>query len=306
MYAPFDTEGPTIIVSSPPVGFSTTLADVTIQGKIGNAIGIQSAEYSTDGANYSALTVNPDSTFSQLVPLRSTDTDIHIRATDRGGRVTEIVRTVLRTVPRVAIRILLQGPYDPSSGKMLTTLNSNGCLAQHFTGVTIPSDAVDSIALEIRNTPDAASAQVRKYAPAWLASDGSIRMFANSAKAYVDFDAPVGNYYVVIHHRNHIPVMSKQALSLGTSNSTFDFSDWSSGQQSYGTNPMKQLAAGVYGMFAGDANSSGDISILDRSIWRTQNSLTEYLGADFNLSGDVSILDRALWRQNNSITSQVP
>jgi len=92
------------------------------------------------------------------------------------------VRTVLRTVPQVALRILLEGPYDAPSGKMLTPLKTGGYLAQHFTGQTIPDDAVDSITVEIRDTPDAASAQVRRYAPAWLASDGSIRMFTTLEK----------------------------------------------------------------------------------------------------------------------------
>jgi len=69
---------------------------------------------------------------------------------------------------------------------------------------------------------------------------------------------------------------------------------------------MKQLAAGVYGMYAGDANGSGDVTILDRAAWRTENSLSGYRGADFNLSGDVSILDRAIWRLNTSLGSQVP
>jgi len=116
-----------------------------------------------------------------------------------------------------------------------------------------------------------------------------------------------GSYYIVIRHRNHLAIMSASAVALSGSSSLYDFTDWAGGQKAFGTaSAMKNLGGGVYGMYAGDANASGDITILDRAVWRTQNGTVGYLSADFNLSGDVTILDRALWRVNNSISTQVP
>ncbi len=136
-------------------------------------------------------------------------------------------------------------------------------------------------------------------------TDGTVRSLGDTTKGYVEFDglAP-GNYYFVVKHRNHLAIMSNLAIALTDANTFYDFT---TGQdKAWGTNPMKQLAVGVFGLYAGDANGSSDVSILDRSLWRTQNSLSGYLGATLYLTGDVSILDRAIWRSNNSVASQVP
>ncbi len=188
---------------------------------------------------------------------------------------------------------------------MKSTLRTSGALTGHFAGHPVPANAVDSICVEIRNTAQGSSATIRKWQPAWLLEDGSIRSFRDTIAPYVSFDSlNPGSYYVVVHHRNHLAVMSGVALSLTVREAANDFT--SSATSAYGAHGIKQLAVGAFGMFAADANGSGDVSILDRATWRTQNSMTGYLEADFNLTGDVSILDRALWRWNNSLTSQVP
>ena len=166
-------------------------------------------------------------------------------------------------------------------------------LSTRYSGVTIPANAVDSVNIEIRNATTALGSTVRRFAPAWLMTDGTLRSFTNIALSGVAFDAPSGAYYVVVRHRNHLAVMSSATVSLTTSPASYNFT--LAAGAAYGTGAMKALAGARYGMFAADANGSGDVSILDRGAWRTQNSQTGYLGADFNLSGDVSILDRGLW-----------
>jgi hypothetical protein len=59
------------------------------------------------------------------------------------------------------------------------------------------------------------------------------------------------------------------------------------------------------GLYATDTNGDGEATFLERTAWRTQNSMTGYLGADYNLSGDVSILDRTIWRLTDSPATQV-
>jgi hypothetical protein len=78
--------------------------------------------------------------------------------------------------------------------------------------------------------------------------------------------------------------------------------------KSYGTNGMKEILSGVYGLYSGDGNASGGITATDRNnVWRVQNGTTGYLMGDFNLSGGVTATDRnSCWRVNNGINTQVP
>ena len=207
--------------------------------------------------------------------------------------------------PRIVLRVLLEGAYQPALNLLGNALRTSGVLASRYTGRAIPVLGVDSLCIEVRDSAFAAKATTRREASAWLMTDGTVRSLGDTTKGYVEFDglAP-GNYYFVVKHRNHLAIMSRVAIALTDANTFYDFT---TGQdKAWGTNPMKQLAVGVFGLYAGDANGSSDVSILDRSLWRTQNSLSGYLGADFNLTGDVSILDRAIWRSNNSVASQVP
>jgi hypothetical protein len=116
-----------------------------------------------------------------------------------------------------------------------------------------------------------------------------------------------GNYYVVLRQRNHLSIMSAGALPLGSASAPYDFT--TAGNKAYGTDAMKGMGTGntaPFALFAADANASGDITILDRSVWRIENSQVGYKSSDFNLDGEVTIFDRALWRLNNSLVSQVP
>ncbi len=217
-----------------------------------------------------------------------------------------ITVTYALTPLKVPIKVFLEGPYNTGLGKMNTGLRTGGHLATRFSGVAIPYEAVDSVTVEIRDSLSGSAATVRQLAGAWLLSNGTLRASSDTTKSYVEFPYTIeGGFYLVIRHRNHLAVMTKNIVALTAETAQYDFT---TGQdKAHGTNTLKALSGDtVFALFAADANGSGDVSILDRSAWRTQNSQAGYLGADFNLSGDVSILDRALWRANNSLASQVP
>jgi len=124
----------------------------------------------------------------------------------------------------------------------------------------------------------------------------------------VSFFIKAGDYYIVIRHRNHLSIMSANPISLSESSDLYDFTIAQS--MAYGTNPMKELEAGVFGMLAGDGNSDGGVDALDKNlVWRPQNGTTwEYTKyGDFNLDGGIDALDLNLkWRPNNGTGTQVP
>jgi len=116
-----------------------------------------------------------------------------------------------------------------------------------------------------------------------------------------------GDYFVVIYHRNHLSIMSKNTLSLSDNSPLYDFSTAST--QAYGSNPMAEVETGVFGMISGNGNSDGAVNEADRLVWRSENG-TPWLygkGGDFNLDGSIDALDlNYSWRTNNGSLTGVP
>ncbi len=207
-----------------------------------------------------------------------------------------------------AAKVFLQGPYNTGTNAMNTSLRTGGQLAAHFASALIPGNAVDSVNIEIRDSSTGSRATVRAYAPAWLLADGTIKGFPDTTKGYVSFGSVApGNYYLVVHHRNHLAVMSavKVSLSGGTSPVAYDFS---TGQgQAFGSNPLRAVGT-RFAMPGGDGNGDGGIDALDRNlVWRVQNGTNGYFAGDFNLDGGVDALDlNLIWRPDNGTATQVP
>jgi hypothetical protein len=202
----------------------------------------------------------------------------------------------------VSVKAFLQGPYNIAVGgdSMFNTLKTGDYLAGHFGSASFPALAVDSINIEIRTDDSAAASVTRKFAPAWLLTNGTIRAFADTTKDYVEFDTTTSYYHVVVRHRNHLAIMSKDSISLSATPTLYDFSTALS--QAYGTNPMVGVGT-RYGMWAGDTDTSGVVDVADRSTtWNERNQLG-YRSADVDVSGVVDVADRSVvWNNRNKFT----
>jgi hypothetical protein len=178
----------------------------------------------------------------------------------------------------------------------------NSILAARFPGRAIPPEAVDSVAIELRNT--AATPTTQKYRPAWLLTDGTIRDFSDTTANYATFDILEGDYYLVARHRDHLAIMTGAAQTItSAAPPAYDFT---TGQtQAYGTNPMK-LVGTKYCMYAGDGNASGIITAADANgVFVALNS-TGHNPNDINLSGIVIAADANFVFGNLGKSSQVP
>jgi hypothetical protein len=208
----------------------------------------------------------------------------------------------------VSVRIFLEGAYNTGTQQMNKTLWTGGFLASHFGSTPIPVEAVDSISIELRNAASASASTIRKFRPAWLLTDGSIRDFFDTTANYVTFDTLAGNYYLVISHRNHIAVMTaaSQALNGAISSSSYNFTTAQS--QAFGSNPMKAVAGGKFAMIAGDANTNGQVATSDiNSIIRPRLGQSGYHNADINLNGQIQTSDINTYaRPNLGKGTQVP
>jgi hypothetical protein len=103
--------------------------------------------------------------------------------------------------------------------------------------------------------------------------------------------------WVILRHRNHLDVMSDTVVALG--NGLMDHSFLASGAAT-GTNPMKDLGGGVFGMYAGDGEPDGTVQALDFNIYlaETEEGASGYNLGDYNLDGQTQALDFNLYLAN--------
>lgn len=122
----------------------------------------------------------------------------------------------------VDVKIFLQGAYNnPTS--MNTTINSSIPLTSPYsedpvTVTAIPTDVVDWVLVQLKETANGAVVNSKS---AFLRNDG-VLLDQLTGSEKVDMSAASGNYFIVIKHRNHLPIMSASAVSL-PNNTIYDF-----------------------------------------------------------------------------------
>jgi len=214
-------------------------------------------------------------------------------------------------VPSVLLeaRVFLEGAYSAAGDTMRWDLQKSGVIpltspyANDARSVSsIPPKVVDWVLVQLRATPTGAAVVSRST---FLRNDGRLVADDGTASKIV-LEAPPGNYYLVIKHRNHLAVMSAGSVALSASGSTpYDFSSGSG--MFYGTGGAKQIKTGVWGMIGGNANNANSvINILDASAVKSKLSKAGYLNEDTTLSRVVNVLDNTLVKINLSKASRVP
>ena len=159
------------------------------------------------------------------------------------------------------LKVFLEGSY--AAGSMSTTLNSNGSLPifqpyntspwDHNGGELVsdldasPSNGipdffennanlVDWILVELR-TGTAASTKVAERA-GFVRNDGTV--VGPDGTSPLRFGVKEGNYYIVVSHRNHLPIMSANPVALSNASvASYDFTTGS--DKYYGTGGAIQL-----------------------------------------------------------------
>jgi photosystem II stability/assembly factor-like uncharacterized protein len=240
------------------------------------------------------------------------------------------------------VKAFLQGPYNTTSGTMDAGLNSLGTLAAsatsqpyniapwNYTGSEAVSptffashtNIVDWVLVELR-TGTGSGTVVGKRAGFLLANGSIVDTDGSSALAFPGLTS--GYYYIVVRHRNHIPVMSAANVWLPKIASSGYNIDFTTAQtKAYGTTPMKEVVTGVFGLQAGDVNkdllvryngAANDRSVIFASVGSLTGVLSGYYLEDANLDGYVKYNGTANDRQviyntvgtlTGVVSSQVP
>ncbi len=210
-------------------------------------------------------------------------------------------------------KLMLQGPYVPASGLMNATLNTAGLIppTEPYTAlgydhagsgggettdpevlaVTGPKAIVDWVLVELRNKND--PAQVVASRAALLRRDGQV--VGVDGVNGVEFRGHVPDlYYVAVRHRNHLGIATANAVLLGFTATTMDFTTGSIALM--GGLGSTVLVGGTRCLRAGDANGDGRVSYTgpdndrDAVLFRigganTAGTFAGYATEDINMDG---------------------
>lgn len=220
----------------------------------------------------------------------------------------------------VDLKIMLEGPFNGTSMNAVLSGLNGFPLAQPYSGapwnypgsesvVSIPPDVVDWILIELRDAIDASSAteatRIARQA-AFVMSDGTIMTVDGATLPQFSNLTIQQSLFVLVWHRNHLAVLSANALIKTGNIYSYDFT--TALTQAYGTNSLQFLNTGVYGLIGGDANADGFIDNLDKDIsWNTESGTAGYLSSDLNMDGQSGNADKNdIWLPEQGKGIQLP
>lgn len=222
-------------------------------------------------------------------------------------------------------RVLLEGPYrhgmmatDLARRRLIPSTPPNIYPYNHdpnratIRARAIDSSIVDWVLIELRPLP--ASLQ-RIYRTALLRADGALVDVDGVSRVCFDSTVDTTAYYVAIHHRNHLAIMTADPLRLVSDEQPAQAIALSTASAVLGgaaaLKPIDYTPTDgvIFGMVAGDVNGDGAVDINDRTdydaIW---NGCVEegYLNRDTDMSGIVTTRDANKTWNNRGRTTNVP
>ncbi len=257
----------------------------------------------TAGGSTVAGGVQLDQTIGEPVYTLFQTNEVHMK---QGFQQTEPLRL------RLDLHALLQGPYVQTSGMMSDALRSAGYLpmSEPYTALGFPAaggggEHTSSAALSVTGTSavvDWVHLQLRAASSntsiistrnALLHRDGSVTDVDGTSA--VAFAAPAGSYFLSVHHRDHLGVMTASPVALSASATSVDLI--SGATPVFGTAAQKTVGA-VRLSWSGDVNGDGALKYTGIANDRDQillniggttpnNTTSGYQREDVNMDGIV-------------------
>jgi hypothetical protein len=175
------------------------------------------------------------------------------------------------------ITVNLEGLYNTTTHLMNKAQDFNTIIEDRFSGVI-----VDQVTVELHTPGDYATE------PEFPNKQENMNLLDNG-KVYINLPL-TGTYYLTIKNRNHLETVSALPINLATTDS-YDFT--TAATQAYGNN-QKMLETGVYGIYLGDVNQDGSISLTDRELVNSSflSGQNGYLNQDIDGNGSILLTDR--------------
>ncbi|MDC1067627.1 hypothetical protein OAQ99_00555 [Candidatus Kapabacteria bacterium] len=231
---------------------------------------------------------------------------------------------------------ILEGPYDLESGQMIDSLQQQDLFPKDQNGKyilpnsypfetawipnelritldSIPENVVDWVLIEFRKGQEESTESF--YKPCFLRKDGVLIDTVGNENIIV-WEEEVGGidvsgettYYIAIHHRNHMPIVTNEKLKFSSNEDNPELVDFTNLNSIYNfaLSPVKFLGLDennerIYGLYAG--NTERTVEQIDfRQIinqadldeindWIKRDNYLLYLRADINMDGIVNAKD---------------
>ena len=157
---------------------------------------------------------------------------------------------------------------------------------------TIPTNAVDWVLCELRTSP---AGPVVFSKSVFLSRSGDV--LDQDGAAGIRTPIADDSYYLIIRHRNHLPLMSAAPVALQMdATAVYDFTTGL--QQIYQHGGVVNVGGLAIAAMAGDFNADRFVTATDFALWHNEMNANGYLDADADLDGRVDETDRDLWLQN--------
>ncbi len=172
------------------------------------------------------------------------------------------------------------------------------------------TNITDWVLIELRDAAEisvASEETIIARRAAFLLNDGRIVDLYSNAACSVAVQSITNNLFIVIHHRNHLSIISSSPLTETGGIYSYDFT--TGADKVYGgAAGYKQIMQQIWGMAAGDANANGIIDSVDiYSKWKLRAGENGYWPADFNLDSEIDNKDKDdFWLNSFGMESQVP
>ena len=223
----------------------------------------------------------------------------------------------IECLPRVQLRVLLQGAWDPSDASMRDDLRITGSipLTEPYSAMgfnitdgpnTIPASMlavtgqnaiVDWVLVELRSASDP-SVIVASQA-ALVQRDGDVVGGDQYHKLLFDVDA--GAYHVAVRHRNHLGAMTAVPIDISGDGALVDLAD--PAMPTFGTDAQRPLLNGKRALWAGNVLHDDRLSYTGTANDREPilqdlggevptNVIAGYYKSDVNMDGYVKYVGR--------------
>lgn len=254
----------------------------------------------TEAGSSDEVTVNVDATGLEPGSYSS-----QLKVNNNSGSGTTFIPVNLNVINalQLYLTVMLEGPY--SDGTMTSGLGVDFPLEQPYntppwnyggneTIVDVSPDYIDWVLVEIRDALSVNEATADKIVgrqAALLKSNGQI--VDASGNATLRFPVSVNdNMFVVIHHRNHLSIISSNFLAESNGVFPYDFTS-GEGQALGGPLGQKNLGPGIWGMISGDGDKSGTIDMGDKSpVWYIEAGTKGYISSDYNIDRESNNVDK--------------
>ncbi|GGH77893.1 hypothetical protein GCM10011318_28350 [Phaeocystidibacter marisrubri] len=221
----------------------------------------------------------------------------------------QVSRIRFSTSFEVNAKLFLSGAMNDSGDEMNNQLVQAGVLpmSQPFQSIynydgtesisSYPNtDIVDWVMLELRKAPspgEALDSTVVARRALFLLKDGRIVDIDGSSLPVFNLNHP-GSFVAVVYHRNHLPSMSGDTLTIdGSNHYSLDFT--ASSDAWYETNSAVILETGAFAVSSGKTVQGNDYEVDEQAYMNSWNNKNQagYLSNDVDLDGYVDSSDRA-------------